>query len=396
LRLPLIADIKRHSLEDGPGIRSVVFFKGCPLRCGFCHNPEMQRVEAEIVFRPDRCIACGECVRVCAAHAASLTDAGRIDRTCCDGCGKCAVVCPGSALAQVGQPYPVDELVEILLRDEAYYRRSGGGVTFSGGECTLFPEYLVALSTALEPHGIHIVVETAGDFDEAWFVRDLLPLVDLVYFDVKLADADLHRSHCGHDNRRILANLAALLSVAPERVEVRIPLVPGITATDENLVALARQLRGGVPRAYAAADAQPLHDRGRGRRGGGGIRGRGGGWVALLAPWVRDTLATWQGQATRTNASRPGGNTPASSDRPGCASPIASAWTGHGRPGSSPNRFAGRGRICRQPGSSTVIQRRASGPSPRTRRGLATPSRSCRRDSCGCRRRPSCRRPWRG
>lgn len=250
MRQPLIADIKRHSLEDGPGIRSVVFFKGCPLRCVFCHNPEMQRLEAEIVFRPDRCIACGECVRVCAVHAVSLTDAGRIHRDRCDGCGKCAAVCPGSALAQVGRTYAIDELVEILLRDQAYYRRSGGGVTFSGGECTLFPEYLVALAAALKAHGIHLVVETAGDFDEAWFVRELLPLVDLIYFDVKLADADLHRSHTGRDNRRILANLAALLAAASERIEVRIPLVPGITATDENLAAVAGLLRGmGTPRA---------------------------------------------------------------------------------------------------------------------------------------------------
>jgi pyruvate formate lyase activating enzyme len=244
MRIPLIADIKRHSLEDGPGIRSVVFFKGCPLRCGFCHNPEMQRPQAEIVFRPDRCIACGDCVPVCARGAVSLADAGRVDRARCDGCGKCALICPGSALAQVGRAYPIDELVEILLRDQGFYRHSGGGVTFSGGECTLFPEYLVELAVALKQHGVHLLVETAGDFDADWFVRDLLPLVDLVFFDAKLADEDLHRTHCGRDNRRIFANLAQLLAAAPGRVEVRVPLVPDVTATRENLEALARRLRG--------------------------------------------------------------------------------------------------------------------------------------------------------
>lgn len=250
MRLPLIADIKRHSLEDGPGIRSVVFFKGCRLRCDFCHNSEMQQSEAEIVFRAERCIVCGECVRACAREAVSLANPGRIERGRCDGCGQCAVACPSSALAQVGRSYAVDELVDILLRDRSYYRRSGGGVTFSGGECTLFPEYLLALARSCKQQGLHLVVETAGDFDGDWCVRELLPLLDLVYFDVKLADADLHREHCGQDNRRLFANLATLLTAAPERIEVRVPLVPDITATRENLVALARRLRGlGVPRA---------------------------------------------------------------------------------------------------------------------------------------------------
>jgi pyruvate formate lyase activating enzyme len=250
MRLPLIADLKRHSLEDGPGIRSVVFFKGCRLRCDFCHNPEMQESEAEIVFRAERCIACGECVRACAREAVSLGNPGRIERDRCDGCGQCAVACPSSALTQVGRGHPVDELVELLLRDQSYYRHSGGGVTFSGGECTLFPEYLLALARSCKQQGLHLVIETAGDFEADWFLHELLPVLDLVYFDVKLADADLHREHCGQDNRRIFANLATLLTAAPERIEVRVPLIPGITATPENLQGLARRLRAlGVRRA---------------------------------------------------------------------------------------------------------------------------------------------------
>ena len=243
MTIPLIADIKRHSLEDGPGIRSVVFFKGCPLRCVFCHNPEMQRTEREIVFRPERCIKCSECIAVCPLGAASLSLPGRIDRRRCDDCGKCADVCPASALAHVGRAYEVGELVELLLRDEAYYRRSGGGVTFSGGECTMFPEYLENLAFALKGHGIHLLVETAGEFDGAWFVEKILPIVDLIYFDVKLADPARHRMHTGRDNRRILANLGLLLRVVPARVQVRIPLVPDITATKENLKAVAEYLR---------------------------------------------------------------------------------------------------------------------------------------------------------
>lgn len=250
MRIPLIADIKRHSLEDGPGIRSVVFFKGCPLRCVFCHNPEMQRPEAEIAFRRERCIGCGACARACPVKAVSLAEGERIDRTRCDRCGRCAAVCPSSALGEVGRSYAVDELVALLLRDRSYYRHSGGGVTFSGGECTLFPDYLLALARALVQEQLHLVLETAGDFDGDWFVRELLPQLDLIYFDVKLADPELHRAHCGHDNQRILTNLERLLATAPERIEVRVPLVPDVTATRENLEAVARRLRElGVRRA---------------------------------------------------------------------------------------------------------------------------------------------------
>ena len=258
MQLPLVADIKRHSLEDGPGIRSVVFFKGCPLRCGFCHNPEMQRPEREIVFRQERCVGCGACALICRNQAAALDDPRRIDRERCDACGQCALVCPGSALAEVGRAYAVDELVEILLRDEPYYQHSGGGVTFSGGECTMFPAYLVELAGALKQRGIHLAVETAGEFDGAWFLAELLPHLDLVYFDVKLADPVAHRLHTGRDNQRILANLARLVREAPARVEVRIPLIPGITATAENLRGLAARLRACGVRRATLLPANPL------------------------------------------------------------------------------------------------------------------------------------------
>jgi pyruvate formate lyase activating enzyme len=250
VKLPLIADIKRHSLEDGPGIRSVVFFKGCPLRCVFCHNPEMQRPERELAFRSERCVCCGACVAACPQQAVSLDLPGRIDRLRCDDCGKCVLACPSSALAHVGRVFRVDELVEVLVRDEPYYRHSGGGVSFSGGECTMFPEYLEHLASELKQRSIHLLVETAGAFDGAWFAQSLLPLLDLVYFDVKIADADAHRAYTGCDNQRVFENLALLVRAAPERVQVRIPLVPGITATRENLDGLAKSLRDrGVRRA---------------------------------------------------------------------------------------------------------------------------------------------------
>jgi pyruvate formate lyase activating enzyme len=240
---PLFVDVKRHSLEDGPGIRSVVFFKGCPLRCVFCQNPEAQSPRTEIAFRPDRCVGCAACATACAAGAIDLAVPERIRRQHCDGCGRCAQACPSGALTMVGRAYAMDELVELLMRDEPYYRHSGGGVTFSGGECTMFPDYLEALARVLKARGLHLVVETCGEFPGTWFVERILPWVDLVYFDVKIADPALHRVHTGRHNRRILDNLALLMRAAPERVQVRIPLVPAITATRENLAGLASCLR---------------------------------------------------------------------------------------------------------------------------------------------------------
>jgi pyruvate formate lyase activating enzyme len=239
---PLIADIKRHSLEDGPGIRSVVFFKGCPLRCTFCHNPEMQRADQEIAFRLRHCIGCAECVKACPKRAVSLGDAARIDRRACDLCGDCVARCPSSALAFVGRHYDVAELVQILLRDASYYRHSSGGVTLSGGECTMFRDYLEELVHALRREGQHILIETCGECDGDWFATRILPFIDMVYFDLKLADPDLHRELCGRDNRRILKNLDLFLRTARPRITVRVPLVPGITATPNNLAQVARLL----------------------------------------------------------------------------------------------------------------------------------------------------------
>lgn len=244
---PLIVDIKRHGLEDGPGIRSVVFFKGCPLRCVFCHNPEAQRFEAEILFRPTACIDCRDCVAVCASGAIPPGGPVGRDPERCTACGACSRVCPSSALSLVGQPLSVAEIVQIVLRDEAYYRHSGGGVTLSGGECTAFPEFVHELLSALRDHGIHTAIETCGEFAFASFAARILPLVDLILFDVKLADPRAHLRFTGRGNERVWSNLASLLEVAPERVEVRVPLVPGITATDDNLVAIAeRALRLGA------------------------------------------------------------------------------------------------------------------------------------------------------
>ncbi len=241
--LPLIVAIKRHSLEDGPGIRSVVFFKGCPLRCVFCHNPETQESQPEIAFTPGECIHCGECANVCPAKAISLESQERIDRKLCNRCAKCVEVCPGKGLRLVGKSYQIQELGDLLLRDRAFYTYSGGGLTLSGGECTLYSEYIAALLEFLKPFGLHVVLETSGFFNYEKFKTKILPYIDMVYFDLKIANSYDHVRFTGRSNRGILRNLKQLGREKRVKVIPRIPLVPNITATKKNLAGIARILR---------------------------------------------------------------------------------------------------------------------------------------------------------
>lgn len=238
-QLPLIVDVKRHSLEDGPGIRSVVFFKGCPLSCSFCHNPEAQDPLVEIAFYPEYCIDCGLCETVCENNAIRADRANRIVRKHCLLCGACAEICPSTALQMVGRFYAVEDLVALILRDRAFYRHSGGGVTLSGGECTLYPDYVETLLKALKSAGIHVVIETSGYFDYETVQRKVLPYVDLLYLDIKFADSKMHKHYTAKDNRLILTNIERLLQNGKFPAVLRIPLIPGVTATCRNLFDIA-------------------------------------------------------------------------------------------------------------------------------------------------------------
>ncbi len=233
--LPLVTDIKRHSLEDGPGIRSVVFFKGCPLRCVFCHNPETKSTRMEIAFSERECIQCEECADACPQGAIDIRLPGRINRDRCNHCGKCAGVCPGKGLRLIGSYYSVEALTEVLLRDLPFYLHSGGGVTISGGEPTLYPDYLELLFKRLKARGVHLILQTSGFFDYQSFRQKILPYLDLIYYDIKIADPELHREYIGKTNHRILDNLCHVLREKGVEIHPRVPLIPNITATEANL-----------------------------------------------------------------------------------------------------------------------------------------------------------------
>ncbi len=249
---PLLLSIKGNSLDDGPGIRSVIFFKGCPLSCAWCHNPESRARGPALSFTVDACTRCDACLEVCEPGALAYDLDGMVDRARCTLCYECVDRCPYEALEPVGEAMSADEVVARVLRDKVFYDRSGGGVTFSGGEPTLHLAWLGALAERLKAAGVHLLLETSGAFDLARFDALLAPHLDAIYFDLKLFDDDAHRRLCGASNRHILENFRALSERArnggPE-VLPRVPLIPGVTSTPENLEAIAGFLRGlGVTR----------------------------------------------------------------------------------------------------------------------------------------------------
>jgi len=246
VQVPLIFALKGNALDDGPGIRTTVFFKGCALSCAWCHNPEGRRRDAELAWSAEVCVDDGSCLHSCERDALVRALPSRIDRERCDLCEDCVAVCPSGALTVVGERWTIDALLAAIVVDQPFFDASGGGVTLSGGEPGLYPEYAGELAQRLRQAGIHVLLETAGAWEPRRFHAHLYDHLDAIYFDLKLLDAAMHRRWCGADNRQILENFERLFARSRDGgvpVLPRVPLIPGVTATPENLDGLAGFLR---------------------------------------------------------------------------------------------------------------------------------------------------------
>lgn len=237
----MIFDIKKYAINDGPGIRTTVFFQGCALACQWCHNPESRPNQSVLIYRANRCVLCGACVEVCPQHAITLDGFSSTDRSLCNTCGVCAETCYNGARELSGYQVSVDEVLTEVLRDTPFYEGSGGGVTFSGGEPLLQPRFLLELLRACREHELHTVVDTSGF--AAWEVlNSLREYIDLFLFDLKIMDDERHIQYTGVSNRLILSNLRQLAE-AGSAITVRIPLIPGINDDEENLRASGEFIR---------------------------------------------------------------------------------------------------------------------------------------------------------
>ena len=219
----LIFDIQHGSFVDGPGIRTTVFFKGCNLACKWCHNPESQSGKKQMLFYKDKCTGCGKCKQVC--HY-SLEK--------CDFCGKCALFCPNDAREICGKEYTVEEILKEILKDKSFYETSGGGVTFSGGECMLQIDFLEEILFECKKNGIHTAVDTAGHLPYKFFER-ILPYTDLFLYDVKCFDSKKHEKYVGESNELIFDNLKKLLATG-KQIWVRIPTIADINDSEEEML----------------------------------------------------------------------------------------------------------------------------------------------------------------
>ena len=217
----LICGIKRMEIHDGDGLRTTVFFKGCPLKCIWCHNPESIGRQKQIAFFEEKCIGCGSCKAVCPSGAVN----GTVDPSKCDLCLECVKICPTGALTLFGEEYEVDDLADILMQDALFFKNSGGGVTLSGGECLFQPDFAVALAKTLKEKDISVYVDTCGFVGREVLDR-IIPYTDKFLYDIKAIDGEIHKKCTGRDNAVILQNLEYLLDKGCA-VEIRYPLVVG-------------------------------------------------------------------------------------------------------------------------------------------------------------------------
>jgi pyruvate formate lyase activating enzyme len=241
----IVFDIQRFSVHDGPGIRSIVFLKGCPLRCRWCSNPESQRKEPEIMFVERNCIGCGRCTEVCPTGALQIIPSFKIDYSKCTKCGNCVDVCYSEALNFAGIPRSVQEVMSELKKDHIHYKRSGGGITLSGGEPLAQPDYVEELLKACKARGWHTAIETTAFTSEA-VLEQVLPWLDLVLLDIKHTDDRKHQEFVGRSNEKIIEN-ARFIGQFGVPIIIRVPVIP--TFNDgmdemENIASFASSIKG--------------------------------------------------------------------------------------------------------------------------------------------------------
>lgn len=258
-----IFDIKRYAVHDGPGIRLTVFLKGCPLQCRWCHNPEGIKPHPELTYRPARCLAdCSDCIPACPQQALTRSPAAvLLDRDKCRLSGACAAACPTDALQIIGKRMTVAEVMQTIEKDRIFFDNSGGGVTFSGGEPLLQHRFLLALLQECRSRSLHTIVDTCG-YAPWEHLAPILEYTDIFYYDLKMIDERKHQDYTGVSNRTILENLQKL-SAAGKKVQIRIPLLPGINDDQENIDRTAEFLKplAGI----TGISLLPYHRIGRGK-----------------------------------------------------------------------------------------------------------------------------------
>jgi len=238
----VVFNIQRYSIHDGPGIRTVVFLKGCFLKCLWCSNPESQDIKKEIAIYPKKCTKCLNCIKACPVNALKLKENSseiEIDRSKCIRCGKCTQVCSSTALRLIGRDMYVEEILDEVMKDEVFYRRSGGGVTFSGGEPLMQVDFLKNLLIASKKEGLHTAIETSG-FSSWQKIKKVINYLDLILFDIKHMDSEKHKQMTGVKNKLILNNARRIAKIDKSKLIIRIPFIPKYNNSENEIKEIFR------------------------------------------------------------------------------------------------------------------------------------------------------------
>lgn len=257
----IIENIQHFSLHDGPGTRTTIFFKGCPLKCLWCSNPTTQNIKKELIYKKTSCVRCGRCITVCRQNALSMKQEGEeqfvfIDRNSCITCGECADQCPADALQTIGSEYDLDTVFNIIKKDILFYQNTNGGVTFSGGEMLLHHKFVSELIKKCKTINIHTAAETSG-FAPYEHVKEVLSQLDMCFFDIKHINNEKHKQITGQPNTLIIENLTRILQETTTPITIRLPLIPTINDDEEHLAAYADFLNN-LPR-HVTFEILPYH-----------------------------------------------------------------------------------------------------------------------------------------